>query len=350
MVARDLAPSRAFEMLKSKLEECGVRVAPYLGGGKPISAPGLRLMDVIGSDIVNSRLLLLGMSCTQELSAEEIAAARLAQANGVPFGFYADIFGTSSREWFEPFRNSAKFLFVLSEAEAEATRKNFPKAEVIATGNPVLEGSFWPAKSVEDVRFLLRLNPDDRLMYVTAGKDLEVNRIHFGAVIDAVSTLADCHWWRPVFMLHPGDQNSPAAYEDVVFKNEKVTSKLMPGKLTKELGLAALDVINACDFMAASASTAGVEAACLRKPVADFFSPPGLKRIKEQTGGDTWPPCDFGVSRATHSASELAEAMQSLMSPGGFEEMLERQFEHFPKPAERGQAIRKMTEAVLGFI
>ncbi len=342
MVARDLAPSRAFEMMKAKLEDRGVRVAPYLGGGKPL--PGS--MSQIVSDIANSKLLLLGMSSSAELAKEEVEAAGIAMENGVPFGFYADIFGTSSRAWFAPFREKANFVFVLSEVEAEMTRKLFPNAEVIATGNPVIESSFWPAKSALVTRRTLGVVDDsDLLLYCTAGKDLEVNRLHFKAVVDAVSSLWDRKIFKIFFMLHPGDQNIPSAYEDAI-RAEGVQARLMQGKDIKAIGFSSLDVIGACDLMVAAASTSGIEAACLRKPVIDFFSPPGLKRMKEQTGSDTWPPCEFGISRPAFCASHIANAIPDLLG-GGFSEMRAKQEAYFPTPAEPGQAVRKMTASLL---
>lgn len=343
MVARDLAPSRALESVRKELLAEGVAVSAHICNEKPLaSSPETILEDVRHSD-----LLFLGMSSSSELAKEEILAAREAMRCGSPYGFYADFFGTSSRAHFEPFRESARFVFVMSEEEARKTRLIFPKAEVLASGNPVLEGAFTVSKSNAEVRELLGVGSDELLLYCTAGKDLEVNRIHFEAVVKAVSRLSDRKRWKIFFMLHPRDQNDPSAYADVV-QSEEVTTRLVSANDTKSIGFVALDLIGACDLMVAAVSTSGIEAACLRKPVIDFLSPPGVKRMKDQTGSDVWPPCEFGVSRAVMGDPiELSRAISDLMSADGFREMRARQEACFPMPKMRGAAVQTMTATLL---
>ena len=341
MVARDLAPSRALEMVRQKLSERGIEVSAHLGGGKPLVSSS----DQIESDVQNSNLLFLGMSCSPELAKEEIGATKVAVEHGVRFGFYADLFGTSSRTFFTPFRGQTSFVFVISEEEAKSTRRLFPNAEVVPSGNPVLEGAFTVLKSNAEVRALFGLEEKDLLMYCTAGKDLEVNRLHFRAVVEAVSLLCTKERWKIFFMLHPGDQNPPSAYEDFI-QTEGIWVRLISSKDVKVKGLASLDLISACDLMIAAVSTSGIEAACLRKPVIDFFSEPGLKRMREQTGYEVWPPVAFGVSRAAHNCQELACAIDDLMS-SGFNAMRVRQEACFPKPATADAAVKSMTDTIM---
>ncbi len=345
LVARDLAPSRTLDLVKADLSAKGVTVSAYLGHGKPLASSA----EQVSVDVRNSQCLFLGMSCSSDLAKEEIASAKEAIVAGVPYGFYADTFGTSSRAWFEPLREKARFVFVMSEEEAKATRRLFPNAEVVASGNPVLEEPFFFSGSPAETRRLLSMSAEDLLLYCTAGKDLEVNRAHFSAVMQAVSRLEDWRRWKIFFMLHPGDQNSPTAYQDILSgdEGERVVARLMPAQDLKAMGLKSLDMIAVCDLMVAAVSTAGIEAACLRKPVIDFFSPAGLKRMKEQTGSDVWPPCEFGISRPVMGDSiELSRAIQDLMAPGGFNAMRARQKACFPAPKERGAAVRIMTEVL----
>jgi len=344
MVARDVAPSRAFELVGGKLGN-RVDVARHLGHGKPLSS----LPEKIVEDVQNSNLVLLGMSCSEDLAKEELLAAKVANMAGVPYGFYADMFGCSAREWFAPFRQFANFIFVLSEEEAWKTRPLFPNAEIVVSGNPVIEESFWSAKKAEETRALLGINAGDLLMYVTAGKDLEVNKAHFSAVLAAVASLPDRDRWVVQFMLHPGDQNHTSHYLKLLPRG--LIAFLNSAAFIKGLGLSALDVIAACDLMVASVSTSGIEAACLRKPVIDNLPPLSVARMKEQTGSDIWPPCEFGISRAVMGdPAELAKAIQELMAPGGFDEMRARQEACFPAPEERDAAVKIMTESLLRFL
>jgi len=343
MVARDFAPSRAFELVKKELLERNVAVVAHLESEKPLSGT----FENIQNDIKTSNLVFTGMSCSEELAKEEIFAASEARAFDVPYGFYADLFGTSSREWFGNLRENAHFVFVLSEEEAHATRLIFPNAEVVVSGNPLLENAFSASRSSTDVRNSLGLKNGDFLLYCTAGKDREVNRIHFQGVIDAVSRLPNRHQWNVFFMLHPGDKNDPSVYADFT-EVEGISASIVSPKEMKAKNLKAFDVVAACDLMVAAVSTSGIEAACRRKPVIDFLSPASVKRMKKQTGSDVWPPCKFGVSRAVMGdPAELCTAIQDLMSEDGFQAMRARQEECFPVPKMHGAAVGTITEKLL---
>lgn len=343
MVARDVAPSKALDLVKKELLTKGVDVSAYLGNGKPFAVAS----EIILKEIKTSDLVLLGMSSLPELAKEELLAANEAIRCGVPYGFYADLYGCANRSWFENVRANARFVFSISEEEAEKIRLIFPNAEIVASGNPVLEGAFFPSKSYEQVRKEQNIQKDELLIYCTAGKDLESNRIHFQGLVEAVSSFSDQNRWQIFFMLHPGDRNDPNAYADFT-KAYNIKAKLVCSD--KSPALSPLDVIVACDFMSASCSTSGIEAACQRKPVADFLHTVVVKRLLEQTGSDRWYPCELGISRPVMGSSmELANAMRDLLFGDGFKEMRARQEICFPAPKMRGVVVRVMADNLVNF-
>lgn len=343
MVARDAAPSRALGLVKNALLGRVVSVSSHIDLQTPLVNP----LDKILDDVRDSNLLVLGMSCSPELAEEEISAAKGALSAGVPFGFYADLFGTSSRAWFATFREKARFVFVMSEEEAVMTRRIFPNAEVVASGNPILEGAFFVSRPAAETRSLLRVGSEDLMIYCTAGKDLEANRAHFKGVVEAIWRLAEQSHWIVFFMLHPKDKNDPSSYADFA-QVEGVDARVVTVNEMKALDLTFLEAIAACDIMVASVSTSGVEAACLRKPVVDFLPPIVVQRMIEQTSSDVWPPCKFGVSRLVMGdPDELTLAIRDLMFGDGFRAMRARQEACFPVPQVRGAAVKTMTETLL---
>lgn len=348
LVARDVAPSRAFAQLGPELEKRGVEVYSFLGHGQDV--PLINGCDA-ATFAEHPCLVLTGMSSSQELAKEEILAAEVGIMFDNPVGFYADMFGCSTRAWFAPVREKARFVFVLSEEEAKKTQPLFLNSEVVASGNPVVEEAFYHKVYSGYVRRRLNVGSDELLMYCTAGKDRETNRMNFRGMTKAVSLLPDRHRWKVVFMLHGGDQNDPvSSYADLI--NVKgVNAQLLSAKEVEAMGFTALDVIAACDLMVAAVSTSGVEAACQRKPVIDFLTSLAVARMKKQTGSEVWPPCELGISRPVMGGpTELARAIQELMAPGGFDEMRARQEACFPKPSIRGVAIKKMADTVFKWL
>src|SRR5262245_60521345 len=144
LVARDIAPSNAFEKLKQALIAAGHAVNALLGMGKP---PTFGKSDIEAA-MKESDIVVVGMSSSKELAEPEIAACTFAWAAGKPFGFYGDTFHCHERAgegcWFAPFAEGVSFFFAINEGEADSARKLFVNAQCVATGNPMWESYGTP--------------------------------------------------------------------------------------------------------------------------------------------------------------------------------------------------------------
>lgn len=338
MVARDLAPSRAFGLIEKELAARGVEIASYLGCGKPLSGT----LEQIREDVKGSSLVLLGFSSSPELSKEEIFAAQEAVSAGAPYGFYSDIYGAANRPWFEPLREKTRFVFMMSQKDADQARLIFPNADIVVSGNPILENAFFPPHSYGQMRSSLGIAKDELLIVCPGGKNMIANILHFGGVVEAVARFEDRRRWKIFFLLHPGDPQKPDDYADLEIV-EGVAARIVPAS-----EIAAIDAIVACDIMVSCFSTAGIEAACQRKPVIDYVSKVNLARLKKQTGADRWHPCEQGASReVSGNPIELSEALIDLLFGDDFRRMRARQEACYPIPAHRGAGVKIMTETLL---
>lgn len=342
LVGRDIAPSRAFELVKNGLIEKGVEVSAHLGHGSPLAST----LETIRNDVQKSNLVLLGISSSQDLAKEEVFAAREAAALKIPYGFYADIPGVASRgrAWFASVQKDARFLFVFLSEEIEECRAIFPSAEIIPAGNPILENVLFYSNSYEEMRNRLGVAEYELLAYCTADKNLERNKIHFRAVTDAISQLISRKLWKVFFMLHPGDRNPASVYQ------ESTVCDGFSGKIVSGGELNCLDVVKACDIMLGSASTSEYEAAIMRKPVVTVLSQLVKEKLVKQYGTDRWYPCEIGIAwPVTSDTKELAAAISDLVFGNGFGAMRARQKQCFPVPKVRGAVVNTMVEYLLKF-
>jgi hypothetical protein len=334
-----VASCEAFSKLKDELQERDIEVCAYLANGKPFAASAVHEIELQAE---HCDVILVGMASDEKLAKEEMAACKVAIEMGVPFGFYADTYGVCQRKWFEKLCDKASFLFVVNEEEAETARELYPNAIVFVTGNPTWEDYFYPRMSREEVRAKLGVEDNETMVLCPGGKSLVVNILHWGGVIEALSQLdADSSHWKVFFSLHPGDQNKPESYSELV--ECKVPARLV----TKSL-MSSADMVAGCDLVIESASGIGTAAACQRKPTISYFSEIALARMEKAGGTRDWPPCDMGLSRMVLGEPDrLANVIIDLLYHDGFKEMNKRQEEIHPEPAERGAAERKMLAALM---
>lgn len=361
LVARDIAPSGAFERLIPELEKNGFYVDSFLGKGKPLSEKRHEIETAIAVPGVNgvahpvADVVVVGMSSSKELAEPEIAACETAIQANIPYGFYGDTYGCHERAregaWFGPFRERASFFFAINEEEANKAMKTFPSADsVIATGNPLWEDFAFPKFSREEVRANLGLEPDEKFILSPGGKSPVVNILVWGNLIEAARILAaGGRKIKLIFAPHPGDraiyalsvdQNPLGIYDDLVkfspvpvqFTDKSVkTSELVPG----------------ADLVVEWGSTIGIEAAHLRIPVVSFATEIGKKRLMSTSGSEKLEPVELGVSLGVSSREVLVNMLGQLLSGGPSAESLrKRQEQVYPAPPERGAAVQKMAETL----
>ena len=108
-------------------------------------------------------------------------------------------------------------------------------------------------------------------------------------------------------------------------------------------------MIPGCDIVVESASTIGIEAACQRKPVVDFFTPDGLANLERQTRSTLWPPVELGAALAVDRAEALVGILKSLASSSlNLREMRKNQAIIFPSPREKGAAAKIIANVLRG--
>lgn len=334
MVARDVAPSKCFEMVKSSIS-VEHKVISFLGHGKPIKEP----IEHIIWQAKNSDVVLLGMSSSFELSKEERIVADCAIEKNIPYGFYADTYGTPKRIWFEEYCSRASFLFVVSENDAEESKDLYHNAKIVISGNPIRETYFSLRHSRKNARKILSISDDDTMVLCPVGKDLVSNILHFGAVIEALHGISD-RKFKIFFTLHPGDLNPPSMYEDLI-KYSKIPVLLK----TKE-EIISSDMIPAADIVIDLGSDIGVEAACQRIPVISYFSYVRLGELVMSRGNDELYLAKIGAALQINKNFELLRtSIISLLSDSS--KMREQQKKAFPVPPEKGAAVRKIIETLL---
>lgn len=339
MVGCDVAPSKAFKMLQPALEERGIEVVSFLGHGKP----GFASKEELEKATDGASIVLVGMSSEKEHRIEEIAACELAREKGIPFGCYSDTFGVYNRIGFEDLSKDASLLFVLNQDDAQKAEAVFPKAKIIASGNPTHEEQAFPLMSYKEARNVIGVRDDEKMILVSAGKKLTINTVFFGGVIEAAHHLIEGGNPHIVLGLHPGDPNKPEAYADL----EKY-STIPVSIVTKEIILTP-DLVCACDILVHWASGPEIGAIYQRKPIINHFTEMTLNRIYEGTKSREWPTCAQGVNKAVYGNYDLASMINICLVPSSSAaiEMRKKQEELYPPLKERGVVVKRMVDSIL---
>lgn len=338
LVARDVAPSQALERLREVLLLRLDDVHSFLGYGKPIS-------NSYNSRLITERpcVVLCGMSSFAEVAKDEIAVAEVAARMGMPYGFYADTYGSAQRPHFEHLRKEASFIFVINGEEAKTARELYPNAKVVVSGNPMWEDFFIPKLSREEVRSKFEVDNDEYMVLCPGGKSLTIDTLHWGAVIEALSMEPTAEKWKVFFSAHPGSQYLPEDYTELINYSKRVSVRLV----AKDF-MSASDMLPGVDIVINSASTIGIEAACQRKPVIEYFTEIALARLEESIHSRNWPTWELGVAAKVNGNPErLLCKIRDLLFYGGFVSMRKRQEEVYPAPQEKGSAVRKMVETLM---
>lgn len=346
LVARDIAPSNALWMIYQEVTKSNRAIVEYsifVGNGKPIR----ETVDQITAWVGRANVVLVGMSSSPELSKEEIATCEAAKKFGIPYGFYADTFGCAvTRNWFDCVRADASFVFVLNEKEAGEARKVFPKAKVIASGNPTWDDFFCPRLTREESRAKLGIKDDETFILCPGGKSLAINMQHWGFVLETLACMNErsgyeSRKWQTVFSRHPGDQSAPDAYAELVKFSDIPVRVVLPDEMKSS------DMIPGMDLMISCCSTAEIEAVCQRKPVISYIPHTGRVRMRT-TMGDKWEPVEQEVVEAVIGGS--IESMQYVIDDLLDYNYLQGDQEKFyPKPREKGIALRAIVRTLQEF-
>lgn len=332
LVAQDMAPSQALGLIADKLSKNGHFAMSLLGNSNTPPSHG-----TICTHVANSRAIVVGMSSSKELAQPELYALEVARNHGIPAFCYADTYGAHNRPWFEELL-AGTTLFHISESEADKARSLLPKTNVIATGNPMWDDFFFPKFTRAEVQEKLALTAEHKAVLCPGGKSAAVNVLHFSRTIELCSDIQNL----VVFLsLHPGDKTDPAVYQELV------DLAPVPGTIVPKELLSAPDMLPGINLVIESASTIGIEAACQRIPVVDYFSSLARARLKKTTGSDQWPLCGQVAHDLDIYHGFEVELVKDLLAGGGHKKLFVQNAEKmFPAPKEKGAAIRSMVAAI----
>ncbi|MDP2696304.1 MAG: hypothetical protein Q8O87_03605 [bacterium] len=366
LVARDAAPSGAFQRLASELQARGKDPVTFLGNGAPIGVAPTEIVNHLSE----CDFVLFGMSSSADLAREELTVAEAANDLNLPFGFYKDIVeGSSIRAHFNHdwLKSGASLLFVRNEEEAVYMRDMLPNATVVASGNPLVEDAFFPRLDRRGVRNAFGIGQDERVIFCTGTKLAFENFYCFVAVLNAVDQLGKAYSqdrFRVIFSMHPGDPNLKYVYDsdNILVRGEYNDEELMqsgvyrdlfnyssvPAMLVTKQRMSSTDILPGVDLVINTGSTIAESAACLRLPVIDFLGGQLALNRYARLGLPDYP---FANSRAGVSLWAHAESLYPLIcefanSLGDSRRLRSRQEEIYPRPQERGQAIRIMADAL----
>ena len=333
LIGHDVQPSMAFTDLGRELCTRGLRVLTGVMSGKDRQQVGANLVQA-------SRCVVIGMSSSPQWAQVEVAAAQAAMEADVPFGFYSDIFRCHRRAWFEPFRAKASFVFAFNQAEVSDAQSYFPKAKIVATGNPTHVSYFTRSMSAEDVEKIIAADSDAFVVFVSCSKHLKITLELLDAAVAACGGLDRV---RIVAGLHPGDQNPVEAYMAHAAEMGAQVTFVTKKELTGPQALCR------ANLLIESTGSLGIEAACKRIPVVNFLTPTSLELLVQETGAPEWPPCMHGTSiRVDNDPQRLRDYVVLLHSGQKLPDLTRRQEEIYPQPAIPGssQSIKIMADTV----
>lgn len=349
LVARDIAPSKAFGLLAQELTNRGHSSVLLVGNGKPMAVT----TEDIRTAVRRADVVVVGMSSSPQLAEPEIAACTEAALAEIPFGFYGDTFRCHERAregaWFAPFQSQAEFFFAINNGEAKLAGNFFPNATVVATGNPLWE-EFGkpPQRTREEVRALIGAPADEIVILAPGGKSPAINCGYWSLLADALAEAMedDDTKYRVILSLHPGDR-APFAIDSVGGKALDIYGDLcsfapVPFQLAPA-GITTAELLPGVNLVYEWGSSIGVEAAHRRIPIISVNTALGRKRHEVASGSPKWELCECHASFEVSDAEDLLERVDDCVEETDAITLLrEDQAKAFPLAPEPGAAVAEM--------
>lgn len=370
LVGRMPACAEAGKRVADHFKGLGASVITFLGEGGKIT----NSIDEIKKNIPGADVLWLGMSHPAEYAVEEVAVGECAIANGVPFALYGDLPNLFNpefkRPWFSDLVQKASALFTINEADAEVARERYLKPTCVETGNPLWEDFGKMRRIRDDAALRYRILADETMVLVPFVKSQPINCVLVGAVLEALRHLSNK--FVVVLSLHPGDPSHPDTYYDLVqYAPDNVDVRIaISAKVAAKLGISTNDdifvkvekkknnyllledtvpLLDRTDLVIDSTSSIGRDAAYRPDgmPIITFFPILNIKRGNFTPDDAEWDLTQEGTAVTVYGSIEkLQQAVEQLLTREGFSTLKQKQKLMYPKPPEKGAAVRKMAETL----
>lgn len=338
LVARDAAPSGCFSRLEPVLRERGFEVELFVGAGKPLVQSVKRIEQATSV----STIVLLGMSSSAELAEPELVAGRSALEAGIRYGFYGDVPRCWARArpgaWFEELASSTSFYLGITDNDAEGAREVFTSALCVGTGNPLREDMAFPRLTREDVRKKLGVSDEHKLILASGDKFAAGNMVTWATLIGTILRFKEQEI-QLLLTLHPGDRTDLKLYDELV-ELSSVPTRIIPRDV-----LTGSEMIPGVDLVVDFGGSIGIEAAYSRVPVISLEFEVLFISLERKNGNRLREAVEAGAAMGVDPAG-LEEAIRLLLGPEGVANMKKRQETSYPKPIERGVALKRIADAI----
>lgn len=358
LVGADAAPSRCFMRLEPILRERWFETELIVGDGKPPTRSTVEIMDAASQ----ANVVILGMSAP-DTAAPEIIAGETAKHENIPYGFYGDVCRCWARAragtCFAELAPDAAFYFGVGQEDADLAKQVFPKAQCVGTGNPIREENAFPRFTREEIRKKLGVVPDEKLVLAPGGVWAWENMARWTILIEALVMLGRITDWRfkLVLALHQGDRTAYAV-DAATQKELKLYEKLkpfspIPIQITTDDILPTPEIVPGADIVVEFGTSIAQAGAYQGVPVISLGFELSLCGLEKGDGSRVLEAVEDGISSlVVADASKLTERIYTLLIPsnGVTRAMWARQAELYPKPKERGTALRRMADVIEGIL
>ncbi len=346
LVAQDAAPSGCFELLEPVLKEQGFRTELFIGRSKPFE----KTEDEIDLEVMDASIVIIGMSSSKELAKLEISAGSSALQLGIPYGFYGDVPSCWGRaragSWFEDLASIASFYFAIDQQDADNAREVFPLAQCIATGNPLREEMAFPKFTREEVRKKLDITPNEKLVLAPGDKFAGGNMAMWSMTIDALTLLQEDkpeQKFQLILTTHPGDRTPQALYDELV------SFSPIPARIINKDVFSSSDIVPGADVIVGAGGSICIEGVCQLIPVICLDTEVMMGMLEKINGSRKIEVVANGSAKLANGIS-LALTIDRMLNDNWtrlYTQNHQRKF--YPKPTERGVALRRMTEFIVEY-
>ncbi len=319
-------------------------IVGFLGRSRPISASVS--VEVLQNTAQDADAVWSATSSDPKQALAEVFTVSTAGNENPPVPVF--LYAVSSLELFVSVLRYVNGVFFVNGEEAENAKRAgvFPShTRFITSGDPKQESLFDIRFAKETVRRKLGIPQDATVILCPGTETLAVNVALFAAALDAAKTIESEDDKRKCFIvasLPLWDLNDRKHYEEIAALGK--TPFRIVGKSEMDIN----DIVPCADVLFDASSSAGIRAACLRKPIVALTNELTLGFMERGTRRRSWELIKKGCSVNATNGHEAGRAIAQLLNfTIVYDEMKMRQEQAFPRPPEIGEAARIMGDTLV---